>query len=142
MGRWHREGYKCLRHLALGMLLTSVLLYNCFCGSSVQCEAKEENTGQNIELDGETESVRYEGSTEVTAYVSMEPEQPSERPDDSKPSDTDGGNTGDGKVKTGDDNKVIYLLYIVIGSFIIIMCGILRPHVDNFKKKSYESGKE
>ena len=137
MGRWHREGYKRLRHLAVRVLLTSVLLYSCFCGLSIQCDAKEDNTGQNIEQDGGQKSAGYEGSAEVTAYVSMEPEQPSDCPDDSEISDVDGR-----KVKTGDNSELIHLLCIVIGSLIIIVYGIFQLYVDNLKKKTYKSRKK
>lgn len=160
MGRWHREGYKYLRHLAERVLLTSVLLCDFFWGASVRCDAKaenrqdtEQNIGQSTEQNVGQESVRSEGSTTVTAYVSTEPETPADHPDDSdapRNPDTDGGKDTDNpdqggnsensgrNAKTGDRTEIDYLIYIVMGSFINMISGIIILYVDNFKKKEDE----
>lgn len=132
MGRWHREGCKRFRDLALRILLASVLLCICFGKAFIRCDAKTV-TEQDAEA-----------STTVTAYVSMEPEKPSdsqEEPGTSEETDTDPGekSENDGRnAKTGDQSEIDNLIYLVIGSFSVMMCGILILCVDKLKEKEDE----
>lgn len=156
MGRWHIEECKRLRDLALRVFLASVLFCICFCGAWSRYDVKAESvqdagkiTEQSAEMGAWQELARNEGSTTVTAYVPMEPETPPNYPDDSGNPDTGGekdmdnsghgGSSGSsGNAKTGDQNEIDHLIYIVMGSFIIMMCGIIILYVDNFKKKEDE----